>query len=75
VQIEQLHSVMRERSAVTRKRTRPQWQPPDIVFGMFTPDKRTRQTPSARALYHSRLARSAPCVPAKLLSQLREAAL
>src|ERR1700761_6422833 len=31
VQTEQLHSVTRSRSAVTRKRTRPQWQPPDIV--------------------------------------------
>src|SRR6266481_9392780 len=32
VQIEQLQSVTEARSAVTRKRTRPQWQPPCIVF-------------------------------------------
>src|SRR5436190_6849517 len=29
--IEQLHSVTRSRSAVTRNRTRPQWQPPCIL--------------------------------------------
>src|SRR5262245_5549830 len=32
-QIEQLHSVTRARSAVTRKRTRPQWHPPAMVLG------------------------------------------
>src|SRR5258708_4482809 len=39
LQIEQLHSVTRDKSAVTRNRTRPQWQPPDIVSGMFAPAK------------------------------------
>src|SRR5262249_60625098 len=34
-QIEQLHSVTSERSAVTRTRTRPQWQPPNIVCGIY----------------------------------------
>src|SRR5579883_3239284 len=32
VQMEQLHTVTPSRSAVTRKRTRPQWHPPCIVF-------------------------------------------
>jgi hypothetical protein len=32
VQIEQLHSAMRARSAVMRNRTRPQWQPPSNVL-------------------------------------------
>src|SRR5215475_13929702 len=34
LQIEQLHSVTCDRSAVTRKRTRPQWQLPNIVSGI-----------------------------------------
>jgi hypothetical protein len=34
LQIEQLHSVTCDRSAVTRKHTRPQWQLPDIVSGI-----------------------------------------
>src|SRR5262249_32533486 len=34
VHIEQLQSLTRVRSAVTRNRTRPQWQPPSIVLSM-----------------------------------------
>src|SRR5690242_7747420 len=34
VQIEQLHSVTRSRSVVTRKRTRPQWHPPSWIFAI-----------------------------------------
>src|SRR5258708_39035409 len=37
VQIEQLQSVTRVRSAVTRNRTRRQWHPPSIVLSMVTP--------------------------------------
>src|SRR6202041_941682 len=43
VQTEQLHSVTRSRSALTRKRTRPQWQPPDIVSGMMAPVESARR--------------------------------
>src|SRR5262249_36819032 len=56
VQIEQLHAVTRERSAVTRKRTRPQWQPPVIVLGMFAPDKAIL----VRGVYHRPAAASGP---------------
>src|SRR5215469_2833705 len=37
LQIEQLHCVTRDRSAVTRKRTRPQWQPPWYVCNAKSP--------------------------------------
>src|SRR6516162_9728564 len=36
-QIEQLQSVTRVRSAVTRNRTRPQWHPPSMVLSMVVP--------------------------------------
>src|SRR5215510_15659651 len=37
VHIEQLQSLTRVRSAVTRNRTRPQWHPPSIVLSMVVP--------------------------------------
>src|SRR5262245_19366831 len=37
VHIEQLHSLTRARSAVTRKRIRPQWHPPSMVVSIVDP--------------------------------------
>jgi hypothetical protein len=39
VHIEQLQSLTEARSAVTRKRTRPQWQPPSMVLSILVASK------------------------------------
>src|SRR5262245_66297451 len=60
VHIEQLQSVTRARSAVTRNRTRPQWHPPSMVLSMVVPIspplllQTTRITPDPRRALHDR---------------------